>query len=146
MIMSINCKKNIRTNIHAFRIKLWAEMLATGVHNDLDNPPTASMFGRDKHAKRHSESSANDTVVSQMMTMMNTLCQALTPKQVETEKKTTFSVSLSPMKRAELRSTYLEQLSELHQLLDQDILTEQEYEEQRAELVGSLRELKNKKD
>ena len=30
-------------------------------------------------------------------------------------------------------------------LLDQDTLTEQEYEEQRAELVGSLRELKNKK-
>ena len=99
-----------------FQIKLWAEMLSTGVHSDLDNPPAASMFGRDKHAKRQSEPSGNDTVVSQMMAVMNTLCQAKTPKP-ETRKK--LSPDFSPVKRAELRGTYLKQLSELRQLLDQ---------------------------
>ena len=43
-----------------FQIKLWAEMLATGVHTDLDKAPAASMFGRDKHAKRQQSESAND--------------------------------------------------------------------------------------
>ena len=104
------------------------------------------MFGRDKHPKRHSESSANETVVSQMFGKMNTLFQALTPKQVETEKKTAFLSGWSPMKREELRGTYLKQLGELRQLLDQDILTEQEHEEQRGDLVDAKRQLKDKKD
>ena len=128
-----------------FQIKLWAEMLATGVHTDLDTPPAASMFGRDRHAKRQSESSLNESVLSQMMTMMNSVCQALIPNRVETERKVTISPNLSPMKRAELRSTYLKQLGELRQLLDQDVLTEEEYEEQRGDLVDSMRQLKDRK-
>ena len=57
---------------------------------------------------------------------MNTLCQALTPipKVTSSERK---QVGLSPMKRAELCSTYLKQLSELRQLHDNGILTEEEY-------------------
>ena len=110
-----------------FQIKLWAEILATGVHSVLDNPPAASMFGRDKHPKRQSEPSGNETVVNQMMTVMNTLCQALTPKPAA---NWTVSTDFSPTKRAELRGMYLKQLSELRHLLDQDVLTNEEYEEQ----------------
>ena len=75
----------------------------------------------------------NDSRVNrQMMTVMNTLCKTLTPSRAESE-------TLSPMKRAELRSKYLQQLSELRQLLDQNILREEEYEEQRGDLVDSMR-------
>ena len=128
-----------------FQIKLWAEMLATGVHTDLDNAPAASMFGRDKHAKRQQSESANEheSVMGQMMTVMNTLCKTLTPSRAESENRV--KLTLSPMKRAELRSKYLQQLSELRQLLDQNILTEEEYEEQRGDLVDSMRLLKDKK-
>ena len=31
-----------------FQYKLWAEMLTSGVHTDLDEPPAASMFSRTK--------------------------------------------------------------------------------------------------
>lgn len=54
--------------------------------------------------------------------------------------------TLSPMKKAELRSTYMKQLSELRQLHDNGVLTEDEYEEQREELVQLMRQLKNNKD
>ena len=85
-----------------FQIKLWAEMLATGIHTDLDKALAASMFGRDKHAKRQQSESANEhkSVMGQMMTVMNTLCKTLTPSRAESE-------TLSPMKRAELRSKYI---------------------------------------
>ena len=46
------------------------------------------------------------------------------------------------MKKAELRSTYLKQLGELHQLRDNGILTEEEYEEQREDQIDSMRNLK----
>ena len=48
------------------------------------------------------------------------------------------------MKRAELRSMYMyiKQKAEVRQLYDNGILSEEEYEEQRLELVDSLRQLK----
>ena len=48
------------------------------------------------------------------------------------------------MKRAELRSMYMyiKQKAEVRQLYDNGILSEEEYEKQRLELVDSLRQLK----
>lgn len=47
------------------------------------------------------------------------------------------------MKRAELRSTSIKQLGELKSLNENGILTEEEYKEQREELVQLMRQLKN---
>ena len=77
--------------------------------------------------------------MSGMMNMVNTLCQAITPRVTPPERRQT---GLSPMKKAELRSTYLKQLNELHQFRDNGILTEEEYEEQREDLIDSMRNLK----
>ena len=72
--------------------------------------------------------------------MINTLCQALTPKFTPPEKGQ--NIRLSPMKKAELRSTYLKQLGELRQLHDNGILTEEVFEELREDLIDSMRNLK----
>jgi len=99
-----------------FQYKLWAEMLVSGVHSSTDDPPAASMFMHEaKHPKRN-ESTVNETVIDGMMSVMNTLCQALTPKHGG-EKRPSVSTGLSPMKR-DLRSTYLKQLGEIRQLHD----------------------------
>ena len=109
-----------------FQYKLWAEMLTSGVHTDLDEPPAASMFSRTKRQKgTQSESNTNDAVVSGMMSVMNTLCQAVTSGNDKLPKS-----HAPPMKRAELRTVYIKQLSDLRQLCD-DILDADEYEEQR---------------
>ena len=121
-----------------FQIKIWAEALASGQYSDLDSPPGYAMFGREKDKKSGKDGNV-DVVMSGMMSMMNTFCQALTPKVTPSERR---QVGLSPMKKAELRSTYLKQLSELHQLRDNGILTEVEYEEQREDLIDSMRSLK----
>ena len=46
------------------------------------------------------------------------------------------------MKRAQLCSTYLKQVSELSNLHDAGVLHQDEYEEQRTDLVNLLRQLK----
>ena len=124
----------------SFQYKLWAEMLVCGTHTSVDEPPSASMFSRE--SKRSSSglaanSSLNDTVVSGMMTMMNSLCQALVPKSAGT-------TCGSPIKRAELRGTYMKQLSELKQLRDGGILDQEEYEEQRLDIIKLMRQLNQK--
>jgi len=94
-----------------------------------------------KHPKRN-ESTVNETVIDGMMSVMNTPCQALTPKHGG-EKRPSVSTGLSPMKRADLRSTYLlKQLGEIRQLHDANVLSAQESEEQRADIVELLRELR----
>ena len=114
-----------------FQYKLWAEALAYGTHTTFEEPPSASMFGRDQ--KRTSN---NDAVVSGVMTAMNSLCQALIPKE-----KPDGQPMSSPMKKAQLRGMYIKQLNELRQLHDCQILSKEEYEEQRADLVKLMREL-----
>ena len=100
------------------------------------------MFRRDSKSKKQPD--LNNTVVDGMLNVMNTLCQALTPtKQVTVEQhRCTPSQSFSPMKQAQLRSTYLKQLSELRDLYDTGVLHKEEYEEQRSDLVNLLRKLK----
>lgn len=115
-----------------FQYKLWAEMYANGGHVSLEEPPAVAMFNREKHSK---SSHGNSDV---MVTVIDRLCTALTPKdQGKTQ-------TLSPMRKAELRSTYIKQLGELKLLNQSGVLTENEFEEQREELVELMRELKNK--
>jgi len=76
-----------------------------------------------------------------MMSVMNTLCNVVTNKQV-CDSKPTSSAGASPMKRAQLQTTYMKQLSDLRQLYDNEILNADEYEEQRGHIVALMRDLK----
>ena len=82
-------------NYSPFQIKIWAESLASGQYSDLDTPGYA-MFNREKE-KKVSKDGNVEVVMSGMVNMMNSLCQALTPKATPSERK---QVGLSPMKKA----------------------------------------------
>ena len=88
-----------------FQYKLWAEMYVDKTHLSLEEPPAAAMFKRDtKQPKKPPY--LNTTVVDGVLTVVNTLCQALATANKQTEKPTS-SPTFSPMKHAQLRSTYL---------------------------------------
>ena len=127
-----------------YQIRFWAEMLANGGYSDLDNPPAgAAMFHRETASKRSKTENSNDTIMSGVLTVVNTLCQALVPHDQASPTATRVpSATFSPMKKAELRGTYFKQLVELRNLFDQGILTEDEYKEQKEDLVDAVRKLK----
>ena len=79
------------------------------------------------------------TVIGGMLSVMNTLCSAITPNQSKQEVR---RATLSPMKRAEMQSTYIKQLSELRSLHESAVLSAGEYEEQRKvkDLMRQLKE------
>ena len=102
--------------------------------------PAAAMFKRDtKHPKKPSDSST--TSVDGVLTIVNTLCQALATANKQTLTPTPSS-TFSPMKRAQLCRTYLKQLSELRDFHDAGVLHQEEYEEQMSDLVNLLCQLK----
>ena len=117
-----------------FQLKLWAEMLTYGTHNSFEEPLNAAMFNRDKKGV---SSNGESAVASGMMTAVSSMCQALRPKDVQ-------ETLSSPMKKAQLRGMYMKQLNELRQLYDSDVLSKEEYEEQRSDLVKLLSKLTEK--
>ena len=129
----MDLKKKHEGTYTPFQYKLWAEMMANGSHDSLHEPPAVAMFNREIK-----QSKGSNVQTDLMVTVIDKLCTALTPKP----EKGKGSLSSSPMKRAELRSTYIKQLNELKMLYKNGILTEIEYNEQREELVKLMRQLK----
>ena len=101
-------------------------------HTSFDDPPGHAMFKKEGR-KRQANSQSDDTVKS-MLSVMTSLCSALTPIW---EKPPTNSSS--PMRKAELHSTYLKQLNELCSLHESSVLSE---EEQRMDIIELMRQLK----
>jgi hypothetical protein len=107
-----------------FQYKLWAEMYTSGCHCSLEDPPAASMFNREKQTRGSHVHTQTDLIVS----VIDRLCSTLTPNRGK--EKAASTLALSPMKRAELRSTNIKQLGELKSLNEN---AEGEYKEQRED-------------
>lgn len=116
-----------------FQYKLWAEMLSTGVHTDLEEPPAAAMFSRENKRSKPSSIHENTAVMEGMVTVIDSLCHALTPTRSTCNDATSGdeTIPVTLVEKAELRCTYMRQLNELRVLYDSNVLTEDEYEEQR---------------
>ena len=76
-----------------------------------------------------------------IVSVIDKLCNALSPRPSESQDRHPSTTVLSPMQKAELRS--MKQLSELRQLCVSGVLTEEEYEKQRKDLVELMRQLKD---
>ena len=57
-------------------------MLSTGVHTSLEETPSTAMFSRDERSKPNTINE-HTAVMDGMVTVIDTLCQALTPKKSE---------------------------------------------------------------
>ena len=71
-----------------------------------------------------------DDVFHSMISVMQ-LCNAVSNRQVS-DNKPSSSAGASPMKKAELHTTYMKQLSDLRSLCDNNILNTHKYEEPRC--------------
>ena len=112
-------------------------MLAHDQHQSFEDPPGHAMFRREsKGVKKAQDSPADDSV---MLSIIHSMCSAITPSQSTRKVKRT---TWSPMKMAELRSTYIKQLSELRSLNESAVLSVEEYEEQRKDVIDLMRQLK----
>ena len=73
-----------------FQFKIWAESLASGQYSDLETPPG---YATEKKTSREGNV---ESVMNGMLSIMNTLCQAITPTSSPPGSKRSGS-TLSPM-------------------------------------------------
>lgn len=107
--------------------RLWSEMVAVGTHTSIDLPPRVPMF-----TGIHKTTKTSHLVVVWLMLVHSSL---------KTERPATSSHSSSPRKLADLTSKYIDQLKELHSLLEVGALTNEEFAEQKAKILAQMREL-----
>lgn len=105
---------------------LWAEMIVAGTHQETESPPCVPMFGSKRPRGRSSrlEGTLNDVA--------GKIANALSP---------TTSCDSSPIKSANLRGKYLQQLKEMVNLRELGALTEDEYQENRLVIVNLMKQL-----
>jgi hypothetical protein len=128
----VELKKQLRekhgSTYSGIQFSVWAETIAAGNHDSLDNPPTGIMnFGSRPRGRSSNFEEAFTNAVGK-------LASAISPTPV------TRGVN-SPSKSVELRGKYLQQLKELVNLREIGALTENEYEEHRSIIVDQMRKL-----
>ena len=114
--------------------------MAAGLHSSTDDPPNTSMFARagGKTVQKNSQSQQ----VTQLLTDAAT---AITSAFANSSKSSVIptGTSTSPAKMIESRSKLYKQLSDLHSLHSNGILTNEEFASEKQTIMEILQKLKN---
>ena len=110
-------------------------MISSGMHDSLNNPPDIPAFHSTPKRSRESMSSAITGAAKALASALEG-----TPKASPTDLSCTHTATgVSPSKAVDLRMKNYEQLCHLHQLLDDGILSREEYMEQKQNILCSFR-------
>ena len=142
--------------------RLWARMIQNGIHTSKDSPPQVPMItgaipGNKK--KKAPEESGKNTVEQTIISTATAIAKVLnSPSQItqsphiqqtvgpqvspsQNQPCPDRTIGLSPGRAVEIRGKCFQQLAMLKKLFEDDVLTEQELQEQKNDILGTLRKL-----
>ena len=110
-------------NYNQERLRMWAHLIQMGKHESYDVPPNQPFFKEPRSQKKDTISGTKSTESAQdPQTSVPGTC-------------------ISPVKRSNLRSAYMTQVKEWHNLFKDGAITDEEYEEQKKKILGDLGDL-----
>ena len=114
------------------QFRIWAEMIAGGVHISQDEPPCTTMFNRSGSVNVKKKTTSD--VVTQAVDKLATV---LSPRSASAS-----SSGNSPAKIIENRSKCYKQLADLKNLHELGVLSDEEYHAEKESVMSSLKALK----
>ena len=133
------------------QMRMWARYIQAGHYNDLVEPPPLPAF-KGVPPKRERKESLSDAIAGAAITFINAMrspesnvkssnvvINSHTPPK--NDSTTSVVVGISPGRATDLRLKKLKELRELQALLEQSILSESEFVEQKAIVLECLRKL-----
>ena len=123
-----------------FRIR--AEMHNGGLHPSLDEPPTTSMFacaGGGQATKKKPSANTNDPLSQAISQLAAAISPSITPSSSHAGRGATLGTS--PAKLIDNRTKCYKQLSELSNLKQSGLLSNEEYYAEREAIMEVLRKL-----
>jgi hypothetical protein len=118
------------------RLKLWAQCIASGLHDDYDNPPEIPTFSS-AAPKRARKESLSEAIGGAAIAIVKALSTDPKEKKENTGEGLQSSVTLGPG----VSPKNFQQLRYLQQLYEDNILNEKEYTEQKESILAALRNL-----
>lgn len=130
----------------AAQYRLWTNnMLQVRTHRDYASPPQVPMFGFNSKSSKGSgsEGSLVTCVIEGFARALKGQSGSLSPRSTcsHTPRATLDDMGVSPIKCATLRSQYIEQLKQLHQLLELTAVTKEEYEQQKDIILDKMKKM-----
>lgn len=125
-------------------LTLWAKLIRTGRHDSYDEPPSIPLITGHGKEKGHKKG-VSDVIVGAATAFALALKAPTTstPDPVTpTSTATSVQTGLSPNNQANIRRKCLEDLRLLSQLLNDGVLLESEFMEQKQSILSCLRNLK----
>jgi len=121
------------------QFRLWARMVVNGLHSSKEIPPQIPLI-TGITPTRGTRKSMQDTVASTVSAVMKAVGS---PHQLQMNSpaSSTTGIGVSPSKAVDLRGKCLAQLSNLKQLFEDSVITEDELEEQKQSILRDLRKL-----
>ena len=110
------------TNFSGPQYRLWAEAIAANGHFSKDEPPKGSIF-------KHTVRGPIKCQASASLEISPTKCSMIEPQK---------SNCLTPKSAASLKSTYIKQIKELHELLELKAIPEEDFVRQRDHILEKM--------
>ncbi len=125
------------------QLKLWARMIHCGTHEDYEDPPHVPMITGmpPKCPKKDSLTEALTGAAEAVAKAFAPPPQALPVSLSNPVSTSSGGIGISPGKSADLRMKNLHQLRFIQQLYEENILSETELTEQKANILAALRKL-----
>ena len=112
------------TKFSTIQYRVWAETIVGGSHTDRHNPPSGSFW----RVKKKGSSPASSPTTP--------------PRQ--TSGTSTGGTCITPVRAAELKSTYIKQIKELHSLTEVGALSASDFEKQKEIILEQMNSLSSK--
>lgn len=118
------------------QLRLWAKYIQSKRHDSYEEPPNIPLITGTPDSR--SKSTRKESFGDALAGAATAIVRALKP---QSPKSMTTCNSFSPNSHATLRRKHLEDLRTLHSLLEDGVLTDEEYREQKQSILSTLRQL-----
>ena len=126
-------------NFSVPQLRLWAKYIQSKRHDSYDEPPNIPLITGTPDTRKFTRKESFGDALAGAATAIVRALKPQSPKRSSTPTGATSSVS--PNSHANLRRKHLEDLRTLHSLLEDGVLTDEEYTEQKQSILSTLRQL-----
>lgn len=121
------------------QLRLWARMICNGLHENLDCAPRVPMI-TGSGPKRQKQESLTDALIGAANAFAKVFKQQSSTHDTRGNSVSS-AVRLSPCKAADLQMKHLEQLRYIQQVMEDGIISEIEFTEQKQIIIETLRKI-----
>lgn len=125
------------------KLRLWAKLIQSGRHESYDDPPPIPLITGPAHPDKAKKESLTDVFSGAACAIVKALQKPTTP--TSHSRALDDCPKVSPLKVASLRRSCLEDLKKLKDLLEDRVLTEAEFIEEKKQILNTLKKFTNNK-